>query len=61
MVQTSKCTVSMEIRLNSSKITSNIAFSYNLFSVSRIINMVTRQGASWANSLGSVGKTIHQN
>ena len=27
------------------------------FSLSRILNMVTRQGASWANSLGSVGKS----
>lgn len=26
------------------------------FSFTRILNMVTRQGASWANSLGSVGK-----
>lgn len=49
----------MEIRLNFSRIASNIAFSNNLFSVPRIINMVTRQGASWANSLGSVGKITH--
>lgn len=61
MVQTSECSVGLEIRIHFSRMTSNIAFSHNLVSVPRIINMVTRQGASWANSLGSVGKITHLN